>query len=172
MSVTVQFCLTTTTNMDGGCHVILLRCRTGEEHLAMVSAHAGWLTRVQTPVMAVTVTRMTMYGVKTAVSSLTRPSFLWYKSGLEILVKAANKVTIPSENWSALGQHKWRLLFQSKKARVVCSVISSKKQVIVQSWTKVLGYFCVSGALSNLHSPTPPLTPQTMLDACIQNVFV
>ena len=132
-SVTVHFCFTTRMNMDGGCHVILLRWRTGAEHLAMVSAHAGWPTRVQIPVMAVTVTRMTMYGVKTAVSLLTRPSFLWNNSGLEILVKAANKVTIHSENWSALGQHKWRLLFQTKKARGVCSVISSEKQVIVET---------------------------------------
>ena len=61
---------------DGGCHVIILRWHTGEEHhLAVVSAHAGWTTRAQTPVMAVTVIRTTMYGVKTAVFSLTRQSF-------------------------------------------------------------------------------------------------
>ena len=28
-------------NMDGGCHVILLRRRTGAEHPAIASAHAG-----------------------------------------------------------------------------------------------------------------------------------
>ena len=40
---------------DGGCHVIILTWRTGEEHhLAVVSAHAGWTTRVQIPYMAVT----------------------------------------------------------------------------------------------------------------------
>ena len=36
--------------------------------------------------------------------------------------------------------------------------------------------YCISGAFSNLHGSTPPppatpLTPQTMLDACIQNFF-
>ena len=61
---------------DGGCHVIVLTWRTGEEHhLAVVSAHAEWTTRVQTPNMAVTVMLMTTYGVKTAVFSLTRQSF-------------------------------------------------------------------------------------------------
>ena len=62
--------------MLGGCHVILLRWRTGvEHHLAVVSAHAGWTTHVQTPSMAVTVIRMTQFGVRTAVSSLTRHIF-------------------------------------------------------------------------------------------------
>ena len=41
----------------------------------------------------------------------------------------------------------------------------------LQLWTKVLGHFCVSGVFSNSHRPTPSLTPQTMLDACIQNFF-
>ena len=40
-----------------------------------------------------------------------------------------------------------------------------------QSWTKVLRHFCVSEAFSNAHSPTPPLTPETMLDECIQNFY-
>ena len=44
-----------TTDLLGGCHVILLRWRTGVEHPSMVIAHAGWPTHVQTPVMAVTV---------------------------------------------------------------------------------------------------------------------
>ena len=40
------------------------------------------------------------------------------------------------------------------------------------SWTEVFGHFCVSGAFSNAHrSNRPPLTPQTMLDECIQNFF-
>ena len=44
--------------------------------------------------------------------------------------------------------------------------------IYLQSWTKVLGHFCVSGAISNAHRfNLPPLTPQTMLDACIQNFF-
>ena len=71
-------------NSLGGCHVIILRLRTGaEHHLAVVSAHAGWQAHVQTPNMVVTVTRMTMYGVKTAVSSLTEPIFQLYSSSLE-----------------------------------------------------------------------------------------
>ena len=42
----------------------------------------------------------------------------------------------------------------------------------LQLWTKVLGHFCLSGAFSNSHRSNPaPLTPQTMLDACIQNFF-
>ena len=41
--------------------------------------------------------------------------------------------------------------------------------LLVQSWAKVLGHFRVYGAFHT--GPTPPLTPQTMLDACIQNFF-
>ena len=41
--------------------------------------------------------------------------------------------------------------------------------LLVQSWTKVLGHFRVYGAFHT--GPTPPLTPQTMLDACIENFF-
>ena len=64
-----------TIHMDGGCHVILLRWRTGaEHHLAVVSAHAGWPTHVSTPEIVVIVIRMTITGVKTVVSSLTRQS--------------------------------------------------------------------------------------------------
>ena len=39
------------------------------------------------------------------------------------------------------------------------------------SWTKVLGHFCISRRFPMQTGPTPPLTPQTMLDACIQNFF-
>ena len=43
---------------------------------------------------------------------------------------------------------------------------------LLQSWTKVLGHFCISRLFSNSHkSNTPPFTPQTMWDACIQNFF-
>ena len=65
---------------DGGCHAILLRWHIGVEHrLQVASAHVGWPTHVEiqghTIGMAVTVMRMTMYGVKTVVSSPTRQSF-------------------------------------------------------------------------------------------------
>ena len=64
-----------TIHRDGGCHVILLRWRTGaEHHLAVVSAHAGWPTHVPTPEIVVIVIRMTITDVKTVVSSLTRQS--------------------------------------------------------------------------------------------------
>ena len=80
---------------DGGCHVILLRWRTGEEHLLeVVSAHAGWPTHAQTPAMVVTVIRMTMCGAKTAVSWLTRQNFLWNSSGLETQGAAMAKASI------------------------------------------------------------------------------
>ena len=92
MSVKIQFCLGV--QMDGGCHVIQLRWRTGAEHLLVVSAHAGWWTHVQTPVMVVTVIRMTSYGVKTAVSSLIKHSFQLNSSGLAILAMAERKATI------------------------------------------------------------------------------
>ena len=60
---------------DGGCHVILLRWPIGvEHHLEVASVHAGWPTHVQ-QTGAVTVMRMTMYGVKTGVSSMTRQGF-------------------------------------------------------------------------------------------------
>ena len=39
------------------------------------------------------------------------------------------------------------------------------------SWTKVLEHFCISGRFPIHTGPTPLLTPQTMLDACIQNFF-
>ena len=47
----------------------------------------------------------------------------------------------------------------------------------LKSWTKALGhsgaFLCLSGAFSNSHRSnfTPPLTPQTMSDMCIQNFF-
>ena len=91
---------------DGGCHVILLRWGTGAEHpLAVVSAHAGWTTHVQTPVMAVTVMRIDMCGVKTAVSSLTRQSFQYNSSGLVIQVEVMRKATTLLENSSVMVQH-------------------------------------------------------------------
>ena len=41
----------------------------------------------------------------------------------------------------------------------------------LQSWTKVLRHFCISGAFPIHTGPTPSLIPQTMLDARIQNFF-
>ena len=101
MSVIIRCCFIITTFTDGGCHVILLKWRTGVEHLSGASAHAGWPTHVQIPVMDVTVIRMTMYGVKTAVSWLTRQSFQWNSSGLEILVVIPRKAITLWGNWSA-----------------------------------------------------------------------
>ena len=78
--------------------MILLRWGIGaEHHLVVVSAHAGRPTHVQTQVMVVTVIRMTMYGVKTAVSSLTRHICQLNSSGLE-MQPAAIKVTTHWEN--------------------------------------------------------------------------
>ena len=85
----------------GGCHVILLRWRTGvEHHPAVVSAHAGWPPHVQIPNMVVTVMQMTKYGVKTAVSSLTRHVCQLNSWGLGrlVLVNTASKVTTHWEN--------------------------------------------------------------------------
>ena len=83
MGVMTRFCFgdIALIRTDGGCHVILPRWRTGVEHLSMVSAHAGWPSHTQTPVMIVTVIRMTVYGVKIAVFWLTRQSFLSNSSG-------------------------------------------------------------------------------------------
>ena len=58
----------------GGCHVTQLTWRTGAEHLAVV-AHVGKPNHAHTPVVTVTVMRTTMYGVKTAASSLISHSF-------------------------------------------------------------------------------------------------
>ena len=44
------------------------------EHLLMVSAHAEWTTHAQILVLVVTVMQMTMNGVRTVVSSLTKQS--------------------------------------------------------------------------------------------------
>ena len=106
MSVITRFCFTVimAVHTDGGYHVILLRWRTGVEHLSMVSAHAGWPTHAQSPDLVVTVIRMTMYGVKTAVCWLTRQSFLSNNSGLGILVAVLTVIT-PWENLSVTAQH-------------------------------------------------------------------
>ena len=108
MSVIIRlFGITRLIQRDGGCHVIQLRWCTGvEHHLAVVRAHAGWPAHVHAPVLVVTVMRMTMYGVKTAVFSLTNHVFQSNSSGLEILAVAASKVTTHWENWSALEQRK------------------------------------------------------------------
>ena len=42
---------------------------------------------------------------------------------------------------------------------------------ILQSWTKVLWHNFICGAFFNSHMPSPCPTPQTTLDACIQNFF-
>ena len=94
MSVIIRFCSKMVIHMDGGCHVIQLRWPTGKEYLLVVSAHAGWPTHVWTPVMAVTVMRMTMCGGKTAVSSLIKHSFQLNSSGLETLAVVERKATI------------------------------------------------------------------------------
>ena len=46
---------------------------------------------------------------------------------------------------------------------------NAENLLYLQSWTKVLEHFLVSGAFFNAHRSNPPLTPQTMLDECIQN---
>ena len=106
MSVITRFCFTVimAVHTDGGCQVILLRWRTGVEHLSTVSAHAGWPTHAQTLDLVVTVIRMTMYGVKTAVCWQTRQSFRSKSSGLGILVAVLTVIT-PWENWSVTAQH-------------------------------------------------------------------
>ena len=40
-----------------------------------------------------------------------------------------------------------------------------------QSWAKVWDTFAFLGRFPIYTGPTPPLTPQTMLDECIQNFF-
>ena len=113
-SVMGRFCFTITIHADGGCHVILLRWGTGVEHLEMVSAHAEWPNHVQTPVMVVTVIRMTMYDVKTAVFSLTRQSFQWNSSGLEILVTKTKKASSHSENLNATALYERRFYYETE----------------------------------------------------------
>ena len=41
----------------------------------------------------------------------------------------------------------------------------------LQSWTKVLRHFCISGGFPIHTGPPPSLAQQTMLDASIQNFF-
>ena len=97
-----------TIHTDGGCRVILLRWHIGVERLLeVVSAHAGWKTHAHQN-NAVTVMRMTKYGVKTAVSWLTRQSFQWNNSGSVILVIRHIRRTVTTlwENSSATAQHR------------------------------------------------------------------
>ena len=42
----------------------------------------------------------------------------------------------------------------------------------LQTWTEVLEPLCIFGVFSNTHRPTPPLTPQTTLELCVQNFFL
>ena len=46
---------------------------------------------------------------------------------------------------------------------------NAENLLYLQSWTKVLEHFRVSGAFFNANRSNPPFTPQTMLDECIQN---
>ena len=97
-SVTIQ-CLPTL----GWCHVTVRTWRTGVGPLlAATSAHAGWITPVQTQVFPATVTRMTRCGVKTAVSSLTSPIFQCLSSGLGTQARHTSKATTHWGNWSAM----------------------------------------------------------------------
>jgi len=59
----------------------------------------------------------------------------------------------------------------SEPIRIPPSVVTFDATRSLQSWTKVLGQFCISGRFPIHTGPTPPLTPQTTLDACIQNFF-
>ena len=96
---------TKTGQWDGGCHVIIKRWLIGTELLAGVSAHAPRTTPVQTRNVIVTVIRMTLNGVKTAVSSPTKLIFQLNSWGLEIqvLTKAKmNSATIPWGSSSAI----------------------------------------------------------------------
>ena len=61
---------------------------------------------------------------------------------------------------------KWHLNNKSRNF-----ILMTRRYPDLQSWAKVLGHFCFSGAFFIHTGPTPPLTPQTMLDACIQNFF-
>ena len=104
-SVIIRSSFTVEMFTPGGCHVILVRWHTGaEHHLVVVSAHAGWPTRVQIQDMVVTVIRMTKYGVKTVVFLLTRHICQSNSSGLEtlVLVSTESKVTTHWENWNVM----------------------------------------------------------------------
>ena len=100
MSVITRVCSKIKRNLlDGGCHVVQQRWPTGVDHqLVVASAHAGTPIRMPSPNVVVTVIKMTMSGVKTAVSSLTRHSFQSYSSGLEILAVHKRKGTTHWEN--------------------------------------------------------------------------
>ena len=78
MSVIIQcYCGPTTTktvHSDGGCHVMMIRWRTGAERQRMANVHAGWTTHVQTPTVVVIAIKITRSGVKTVASSLIRQS--------------------------------------------------------------------------------------------------
>ena len=66
----------------------------------------------------------------------------------------------------------WQLLYVPYYAFGSLPITNTLNDVIhVQSWTKVLVYFAFLGCFSIHTGPTLPLTPQTILDACIQNFF-
>ena len=129
MSVIIRVCGLTTVHTDGGYHVILPKWRTGAEPLRMGSAHAEWPTHVKTPVMAVTVTRMIKYGVKTAVSSQTSHVFQWNSLGLKIQEIAANKVTAHWENWNAMVSYK--LLYHMLNRMRISSRERAKYETVI-----------------------------------------
>ena len=117
MSALVQWCPRTRLFWPGGCHVILLKWRTGvEQHPVVTSAHVGWTTHVQSKTYPATVMLMIRNGVKTAGSSLTRLIFQLNSWGLEmpvILIKRTlmNKATIHWESSVAMELPDWTALY-------------------------------------------------------------
>ena len=82
------------------------------------------------------------------------------------------------ENWEKLGKDLFNYDLSSGSRKNTFTGLKTPQNCLFpshlfirQSWTKVLGHFAFQGRFPIHPGPTPPLTPQTMLDACIQNFF-
>ena len=64
-----------------------------------------------------------------------------------------------------------RIIYCNPKITYTPRLAKEYLACVLQSWKKVLGHLSISGRSPTHTGPTPPLTPQTMLDACIKNFF-
>ena len=132
-SVTIHYCCGE--DSLGWSHVMVRIWRTGVGPLlAATNARAVWITRVQTQVVPATVTRMTRCGVKTAVSSLTSPTFQCLSSDLGTQAVQTRKATTHSGSWSAMDVFK-NPSFNARQLSICLRIVflfpSSKQNKVV-----------------------------------------
>ena len=96
---------------------------------------------------------------------------LYYLDGKQILSCLYKQNTINTEKYSSSPTSSWELHKALRTHPNPFTVVTFGVIRSLQSWTKVLGHFYISGRFPIHTGPIPPFTPQTMLDTCIQNFF-